>query len=313
MADSRKVLDQSSMTVRRSTLKRIGSRRRRHFGLGSLGNIALTICALYVIAAIFGPIVLSHRVDLIGSGGSFLRPSGRFWFGTDNLGRDEFSRVVVASRIAILVSVESVAFAAIVGTIVGVTAGYFGGLVDEVLSRLMDLLFSVPSYLLGIVVIVVLGGGLTHAALAIGLVFTPQFGRIARAGTIEVSKRAYIESARLSNRSSGWIVCRHVIPNIMTPLSVMVGVTLANAEGAYAVLSYLGFGATPPAADYGSMLSESQQYLTSDPWLVFFPSAALVILIFGFLLLGDWIRDRVDPTARVWIGGGAVTDVLEGR
>lgn len=99
----------------------------------------------------------------------------------------------------------------------------------------------------------------------------------------------------------------------MTPLSVMIGVTLANAEGAYAVLSYLGFGATPPTPDFGSILSESQPFLTSDPWLVFFPSVALVILIFGFVLLGDWIRDHVDPTAKVWVGGGAATDVIERR
>jgi ABC-type dipeptide/oligopeptide/nickel transport system permease subunit len=211
------------------------------------------------------------------------------------------------------VSLESVAFAACVGTFIGVVAGYVGGLVDEALSRLMDLLFSVPSYLLGIVVIVTLGGGLTHAALAIGVVFTPQFGRIARSGTIEVRARAYVESARLSGRGSAWIVFRHIVPNIMTPLSIMIGVTLANAEGAYAVLSYLGFGATPPTPDYGSMLSESQQYMTSDPWLVFFPAAALVLLIFGFILLGDWIRERGDPNSKVWVGGTALAEAVDSR
>lgn len=311
MADSLEVSTKRRKIMSASMSKANTTKRR--IGFGPLGNIAFSICALYVVAAIVGPIFFSHRADLIGNGTPFLRPSGKFWFGTDDLGRDEISRIIVASRIAILVSVESVAFAAIVGTIVGVIAGYVGGVVDELLSRFLDLLFSVPSYLLGIVVIVALGGGLTHAALAIGLVFTPQFGRIARAGTIEIKKRAYVESARLSNRSPFWILSRHVLPNIMTPLSVMIGVTLANAEGAYAVLSYLGFGATPPAPDFGSMLSEGQQYLTSDPWLIFFPSAALVLLIFGFVLLGDWIRESVDPTAKVWVGGGAASEALDGR
>lgn len=280
-------------------------RRARPARLGFVGSLAFVICGIYVLAAIFGPIFLSHSANQVGQAAPFMRPNGRFPFGTDDLGRNELSRIIVAARIAIVAAVESIAIAAVVGTIIGVVAGYVGSFVDEALSRLMDLLFSIPSYLLGIVVIVVLGTGLQHASLAIATVFVPQFARIARSATIEIKDRAYIQSARLAGRGQLWILTRHVIPNILTPLSVMVGVSLANAEGTYAVLSYLGFGSTPPTADYGTMLSDAQQYITSDPWLIFFPSAALVVLILGFVLLGDWMRDRFDTSTRVAMVGAS--------
>jgi ABC-type dipeptide/oligopeptide/nickel transport system permease subunit len=225
----------------------------------------------------------------------FLRPSSHLLLGTDELGRNEFGRILLAARVAVLAALEAVAIAGICGTVLGVLAGYFGGLIDEGLSRIMDLLFAVPAYLMAVVVVVILGPGLGHAALAIGIVFVPQFGRIARAATTEVRGRAYIEAARLSGRGPLYIMVRHVLPNIASPTSVMVGLTLANAEGTYALLSYLGYGVAPPAPDYGSMLAAGQGYLTTDPWLVLFPSIALVLLILGFVFVGDWMRERFDP------------------
>lgn len=267
-------------------------------GMGLIGQIGIVICAVFCFAAIFGPIVAPVNADsLVAS--PLLRPSTHYLFGTDELGRSELSRVIVASRVAILAAVESVAVGIVIGTPIGVAAGMFGSVVDEVLGRLMDLLFSIPAILLAITVIVVLGPGLTHATFALGLVFAPQFGRIARTATIEVRGRAYVEAARLAGRSTPWIILRHVLPNITTPMSVMVGLILSNAEGSYAVLSYLGFGVPPPTPDYGTMLFNGQGYLLADPWLIGFPSLALVVLILGFLFVGDGLRQQLDPENKV--------------
>ena len=289
------------VTVGRKTGPRLPYALRRVVasgGIGLIGNIGLVICAVFCLAAIFGPLVVPVNANSLVTT-PFLRPSAHFWFGTDELGRSELSRVIVASRIGILAAVESVGVGICLGTPMGVIAGYFGGFIDELLGRLMDLLFSVPGTLLAIAVIVVLAPGLSHATLALGIVFSPQFGRIARTATTEVRGRAYVESARLAHRSTLWIIMRHVVPNIATPVSVMVGLTLSNAEGSYAVLSYLGFGVPPPTPDYGTMLFSAQGYLTADPWLIAFPSIALVVLILGFLFVGDGLRQHLDPENKV--------------
>jgi len=285
-------------------ISRMLGRARVWRGLGLIGNTGIFICGVFCLAAIFGPRVVPVNANSLVAT-PFLRPSFHFWFGTDELGRSELSRVIVAARIGVLAAVESVAVGILIGTPMGVVAGYFGKVADEILARLMDLLFSIPGTLLAIVVVVALGSGLTHATLALGIVFAPQFGRIARTATIEIRGRAYVEAARLAHRGNIWIIVRHVLPNIATPLSVMVGLTLSNAEGSYAVLSYLGFGVAPPTPDYGTMLFSAQGYLTADPWLIVFPSIALVLLIFGFLFLGDWLRERLDPQNKVFAGVSA--------
>lgn len=271
--------------------------------IGWVGIVGVSICVGYFVAALLGPTVLGSAANRISGGAAFLRPSVHNLLGTDQLGRSEVARIIVASRIAVVAAFESVGIALALGTLLGVAAGYFGGIVDELFSRLFDLVFSFPVYLLGILVVVVLGPGLNHAAWAIGLAFAPQFGRIARTSTREVRTRAYVEAAHLSGRGAGWIVLVHVLPNIAGPLSVMVGLTLSNAEGAYAVLSYLGFGVSPPTADYGSMLAAGQGYLTTDPWLVLLPSAAVVVLIVGFVFVGDFLRESFDPYGRVGARG----------
>lgn len=263
-----------------------------------IGQIGLAICTVFVLAAIFGPMVVPVNADSLIAA-PFLGPSGHHLFGTDELGRSEFSRVIVAARVAILAAAESVFVGIVIGTPIGVAAGMFGPVVDEILGRVMDLLFSIPAILLAITVIVVLGPSLTHATFALGIVFAPQFGRIARTATIEVRGRAYVEAARLSGRSTLWIIVRHVLPNITTPMSVMVGLILSNAEGSYAVLSYLGFGVPPPTPDYGTMLFSAQGYLLADPWLIGFPSIALVVLILGFLFVGDGLRQQLDPENKI--------------
>lgn len=294
----------SAEAATRTTLTPIGRRRvvagveQFWRGMGLIGQIGLVICAVFCFATIFGPLIVPINADnLIAA--PFLRPSGHHLFGTDELGRSEVSRVVVAARVAVLAAFESVFVGIVIGTPIGVIAGMSGSVIDEVLGRLMDLLFSIPAILLAITVIVVLGPGLTHATFALGIVFAPQFGRIARTATIEVRGRAYVEAARLAGRGTPWIILRHVLPNITTPMSVMVGLILSNALGLYAVLSYLGFGVPPPTPDYGTMLFNTQGYLLADPWLIGFPSLALVVLILGFLFIGDGLRQQLDPENKI--------------
>jgi len=275
--------------VRRSSK----SRRARPDYIGLAGVL---LVGVFVVLAVVGPRVAPYSAELPGVARPFAGPSITHWFGADALGRDELSRVLVGARSAVLAAVESVGIAAVAGLVLGLLAGRVAeSITDWSIGRAVDFLFAFPEYVLAIIVIVILGPGLFHAAVAIGIVYTPRFARIARTATMGVIVAPYIEAAQLSGRSNGYIIWRHVLPNISGPMFVMMGLSLASAEGAYAALSYLGFGARPPAPDYGSMLASAQPYLTTDPWLAVFPSCALVLLIVGFNLLGDFLRERLSP------------------
>ncbi|MCW2750649.1 MAG: transporter permease [Aeromicrobium sp.] len=292
-----------SNTVVRPPVPRRRSALLRWPVRGVVANIATILILIYIVLALVGPLVTPYDPNDIGAGPRLSVPSGSHWLGTDALGRDELSRVIAAVRPALLAATIAVAFALTIGTSIGITAGFLGGLWDGLLSRLVDLLFAIPEYLLAILVLAVMGSGLINASLAIGLVCIPRFARIARGSTIEIMGRNYIDAARLCGRGRFWIMRRHILPNIASPLVIMVAINLSTTEGAYAALSFLGFGVRPPDADYGSMISASQQYLLTDPWIVAFPSIAFVILVLAFNLLGDVMRDRLDPRSRT--SGGA--------
>lgn len=298
------VADASSATTRngrRAWGHRIMTGTRK---LGLIGVFGFGIVAIFCVAAAIGPVAVGSSVDRIAAP-PFLHPGGGgFLFGTDELGRSELARVIVASRIAIVAAFGSVVCGLVLGVAMGVIAAYVGGVVDQVLGRLMDFIFGFPSYVLPILIAVVLGSGLWVACFSIGLTFSPQFGRISRTATLNVRHRAYVSVAKLSGRSSQWIIFRHILPNIIGPLAVMVGLSLANAEGSYAVLAYLGYGVAPPAPDYGSMLSDAQVFMLNDSWAVLFPCIALVLLVLGFVFIGDWLRERFDPRGEIRFGRG---------
>jgi len=189
--------------------------------------------------------------------------------------------------------------ALVAGSLLGIVAGYVGGVADGTISRLVDFLFAFPEFLLGIIVIAALGPGLLHAALAIGIVYTPRFARVARGQAIGVKSRSYIEAAHLARRSGLWILIRHVIPNSAGPLVVLTALSLATSQLTYAGLSFLGFGAQPPTPDYGQMLADGSTYMLRDPLLVLAPAVALTLLVLGFNLIGDLARDAVDPRLRL--------------
>ncbi|AXI80923.1 ABC transporter permease [Peterkaempfera bronchialis] len=278
------------------------ARSRRWPVRGLVANIALLLIAGYILLAIFGSAIAPYGPNDVGAGPRLTPPSSAHWLGTDALGRDQLSRIVAAARPALLSATYAVLFAVVIGTGIGIAAGFLGRFWDGALSRIVDLLFAIPEYLLAILVIAVMGSGLLNASLAIGIVGIPRFARIARGSTLEVARRSFVDAARLCGRGRLWIVFRHILPNIASPLVIMTAINLSTAEGAYAALSFLGFGVRPPDADYGSMISSSQQYLLTDPWVVAFPSIAFVLLVLAFNLLGDVLRDRLDPHTRTAAG-----------
>ena len=198
-------------------------------------------------------------------------PSSEHWFGTDELGRDQLSRVIAAVRVSIVVPFLSVGIALVIGGCFGIVAGYVRGAADTLTMRGMDVLFAFPELILAIIVIAALGPSVLTAVIAIAIVYIPRFARVARVSTLTVEGSAYIEAARIASLSGPRIVTRHVIPNIRAPLIVMTALSMSTAQLAYATLSFLGFGARPPQADFGSMLSASRNFMTFDAWLVICP------------------------------------------
>lgn len=273
-------------------------RERKRTLPSPVGMIAFAVLGLFGLLAIIGPWVAPFPPNEINVGEAILGPSGEFLFGTDALGRDQFSRVLIAIRPAVIAATAATGFALLVGTILGLIAGFWGGVVDGIVSRIIDFLFSIPEYLLAILVLAILGRGLMNAAIAIGIVFIPRFARTVRSSTQEIMSRNYISAARLSGRGKVWIMLRHVLPNITSPLIVIAAINLSMSSGAYAALSFLGFGVRPPNPDFGSMISDSLQYIGSDPWLIVPPAAVFVIFILAINLAGDAIRDLLDPKTK---------------
>lgn len=228
-------------------------------------------------------------------------PSGAHWFGTDELGRDVLSRVLVAVQASMKVAVISVAFAAVVGVTVGVLAGYRGGRLDTVVMRVVDVMFAFPVLLLALAIVAVLGPGLTTTILAIGVVYTPIFARVARASTLAVRVEPYVAVSRTMGTGSGFILARHILPNITGPLIVQTSLSLAFAILSEAALSFLGLGLQPPQPSLGRMIFDSQGFVTLAWWMAVFPGAAIFVIVLAFNLLGDGFRDVLDPKQRTMI------------
>jgi len=263
----------------------------RHKG----GLFGVVVFGLFLFLALFGRFVSPYDANASDFASLLTGPSAQHWFGTDELGRDTLSRVIAGSSIAVTVALLSVAIAMVLGVLIGVVAGYFGGLVDTVLNRSQDVLFAFPTLLLAIIIVAVLGPGLLNAVVAIAIVYTPRFARIARASALSIKTAEYLDAARLAGVGTPTILLRHLLPNVLPPVIVLAALSMSTAQLAYASLSFLGLGVSPPQADWGSMLSKARDFITVAPWLVAFPTAALVLLMLAFNVLGDAIRDVLDP------------------
>jgi peptide/nickel transport system permease protein len=222
-------------------------------------------------------------------------PSPAHPFGTDSLGRDVLARTVYGAKVSIQVAVTAVAVAAVVGAPLGIVAGHVGGTVETVLMRLVDVLLGFPALVLAIGLVAALGFSLTNVIVALGVVYVPQFARIARSSALSVSEEAYVDAARAMGYSRTHIVFREVLPNSVSPLLVQASLLMAFAIIAEASLSFLGLGVQPPTPTWGQMVAAGSGYLTSAPWMSLFPGLAILLSVLGFNLVGDGLRDALDP------------------
>jgi len=259
--------------------------------------IGVVTVACIVAVALAAPVLAPHG-PVAQLAKPLLRPGGAFMAGTDELGRDELSRLVYGARVSLYVGVLAVAVALGLGGTSGLLAGFYGGWLDNVTMRAMDVLFALPALVLAIAITAVLGPKLTNVMLAIGIVYAPTFARIARGPTLAVVRLPYIEAARALGASTPTIVLRHVVPNVSAPLLVQTTVSLSTAILTEAALSFLGLGTQPPTPSWGLMLSDARQYMLIDPWIAVLPGCAIAVTVLGFNLLGDGLRDLLDPRIR---------------
>lgn len=222
-------------------------------------------------------------------------PSSENYFGTDELGRDVFSRLIYGSRISLQVGIIAVSFALVLGGVLGLTSGYIGGTFDNLAMRLVDLMFAFPGLVLAIVIAGLLGPSIQNVMIAIGIIYAPTYARVARAAVLSVKNQAYMEAARLSGAGHLHIVVKHIVPNSLAPIVVLTTLSMSTAILTEASLSYLGLGTQPPDPAWGKMLSDGRIFIEFAPWVSVFPGFAIVLAVLGFNLLGDALRDEFDP------------------
>ncbi|SHN86891.1 peptide/nickel transport system permease protein [Geodermatophilus obscurus] len=264
---------------------------------------AATLLLLIVLMAVFDDTIAPSGANEIAVEDRLQPPSLEHPFGTDDLGRDILSRVVLGAAVSLRVGFLAVAFALVVGATIGLVAGYYGRWVDDVLMRFMDIIFAFPAVLLAIAVLAVRGPGSGNTALAIGIVYVPIFARVTRASVLGVREEVYVRASRSVGASDLRLITRHVLPNAAPPIIVQTSISLAFAVLAEAALSFLGLGTQPPNPSWGLMLAEGRGFIDLAWWLAFFPGLAIFLTVLCFNLLGDGLRDVLDPRQRTLMAG----------
>jgi len=257
--------------------------------------VGLAFVVFFVALALFAPWIAPHDPLATSWGAVRKAPSAAHWFGTDEIGRDVLSRVIWGARASLLAGLVSVGISLAIGVPVGVIAGYVGGWIDMLISRITDAMLACPFLVLAIALAAFLGPSLTNAMIAIGIAATPVFVRLARAQVLAVKVEDYIEAARAVGNSDWRIALRHVFPNIVAPVIVQATLAIAAAVIAEASLSFLGLGQQPPSPSWGSMLNTAKNYVENAPWMAVWPGASIFLLVLSFNLLGDGLRDALDP------------------
>ena len=260
-----------------------------------LALIALLILAMLLTMAVCAPWLAPHDPYTM-RGESMLAPPGpAHWLGGDQLGRDVLSRLLHGARISFTVGISAVSIALVAGTLLGTLAGYFGGWLDMILSRIVDILFSIPDILFALAIMAVIGPTTGNVMVAIGIVYTPIFARIARASALELRHALYVEAARSMGAGHGSILLRHILPGMASPLIVQITLSLAFAMLAEAALSFLGLGVEPDTPSWGIMLNQGKDLMEQAWWVAVFPGIAITLAVFSFNALGDGLRDALDP------------------
>jgi peptide/nickel transport system permease protein len=286
MADTAAELESPSRRALRRLMKRKGA------------VLGLIVIAIFILLALFAPLIAPY--DPIATSWTLVRkpPSALHWFGTDDLGRDVLSRVIYGTRASLLAGVISVGIALCVGVPLGLLAGYRGGFIDALVSRMTDAMLACPSLILAIAFAAFLGPSLGNAMIAIGITATPIFVRLTRAQTMNVKVEDYVEAARAIGNPRWRIALFHILPNILPALLVQATLSIATAIIAEAALSFLGLGQQPPAPSWGSMLNAAQRFLNSAPWMAIWPGLAIFLVVLSLNLVGDGLRDALDPRAK---------------
>jgi peptide/nickel transport system permease protein len=260
--------------------------------------IGAVVVGGFVLLAIFAPLLVPYSPIQGALGDRLLAPSQAHWFGTDELGRDLFSRILYGARISLQIQIVAVILALLVGAILGSVGGYLGGTIDNVIMRAMDVLLAFPSIFLALAIIAALGTGLFNLMLAAGISSIPAFARIVRASILSLKEREFVEAALALGSGTSRVVFRHLLPNCLAPLIVQSTLRMATVLLTASGLSFLGLGVQPPTPEWGAMLSNARSYLIVAPHVATIPGLAIMVVVVGFNLFGDGLRDTLDPRLR---------------
>jgi len=277
---------------------KVASDRRlilRRFFRRPAAILGFAIVALFVFCALFAPFLAPYGPDQPDFSKARRGPSPEHWLGNDELGRDLFSRLLYGARISGMIGVIAVAIGLVLGVPMGLISGFYGGWIDALMMRLVDVMLAFPSTLLAIGMVAILGPGLTNAILAVGVVAVPVYVRLVRASTLSVKGLDYISAARALGASDARLMWRHVLPQCLGPILVQSSLQMAAAILAAAGLGFLGLGAPPDVPEWGTMLAKGRTYIFSAPHLTMYPGLAILLVVMGFNLLGDALRDALDP------------------
>jgi len=265
------------------------AKRNKAFMIG--GSVILVFFILALVPGLLAPFdPLAKNLDQ-----RLLSPSGTNWLGTDDLGRDILSRIIYGAQISFQYGMLAVVIAMLIGSTIGVIAGYFGGKIDEILMRGIDVVLAFPSILLAILIVAILGPKLENAMIAIGIVNAPAYARLLRSSTLTIKNNEFIEAAIANGASHPRIIFHHILPNCLTPIIVQATLGIGSAILEMAGLSFLGLGAQPPIPEWGAMLNTAKEFIRSAPWVITFPGIAIILVVLAFNLLGDGLRDLMDP------------------
>lgn len=259
------------------------------------GALGLLIVLIVFIAVVFGPLIAPHDPEQMSILARYKGPSASFWLGTDQYGRDIFSRLMIGARATVVMAVLATIAGTLIGALIGTTSAFLGGRADEFIMRTVDAVMSIPSLLFALLVVNLLGSSTVNALVAVAIAFAPGMARITRSVALSVRKQDYVSAAIARGESSAFIIRREMLPNVIAPIIVEMTIRVAFAVMLFATLSFLGLGAQPPAAEWGLMVSEARQYMHLNAYILIWPSVAIALTAVGFNLLGDGLRDALNP------------------
>ena len=284
---------ENSAIRKRSQLSLIWHRLRRN----RLAMLGLALMSAILLLAMFADVIADYDTMVVGMNmlERLQTPSAKHWFGTDGYGRDVFARIIHGSRLSLSLSIISMLIAVAVGSMIGAISGYFGGRIDDVLMRLMDMLLAIPPMLMSISIVAALGRSMINLMLALALAYMPVFARVIRSSILSVKDQEFVEAARACGTSDARIILRHIIPNAVGPIIVQATLAMGSSILTISSLSFMGMGIQPPQPEWGTMLYEGRDLIRTSPYLVIFPGAAIAVSVLSLNLLGDGLRDALDP------------------